>query len=81
MFENHKFWKATNLANNIYYYVGGDNGDEDRETRPSSESILQPKSLIKEVHVAKIETFWKLLLAMGAPTKTKAFGFHSIVQQ
>jgi hypothetical protein len=59
----------------------GDNGDEDGETMFSSKSILQPKSTIKEVHVAKIETFWKLLLAMDAPTKTKAFGLHSIVQQ
>lgn len=32
---NYKFWKATNLANNMYDYVGGGgNGNEDGETSP-----------------------------------------------
>jgi hypothetical protein len=80
MFETISFGKQQTLLT-ICMIMWGDNGDEDGETRLSRKSILQPKSTIKEVHVAKIEAFWKLLLAMDTPTKTRAFGFYSIVQQ
>ncbi len=70
MFETKSFGKQQTLLR-ICMIIQGVDGDEDGETRLSSKSILQPKSTIKVVHVAKIEAF----ACNGCSNKNQSFWF------